>query len=1078
MFQPFARKRHMRRQPLRGKNRLNLEALEARLVLASPMPDSYSAVEDTVFATGKTGIALSGPGWKTFDDITIAANAYPENTTQPGVLWNAFDYDDTSNQSFGAWDAPRNAPFAAGTINRFNNDGQSPSPIQATSSNESTFLVRNTFDLPAAAAALDTAGGQILCDDGCIVYLNGVEIFQLGMNNSPARPSTPNTLADTDGGTEDNYVDWSVASLSALGTGLLETGNVLAVEVHQATTTSSDTGFNMSFLVDFGPEGVADNDTPVGAYTVTVTLQPVDGVDGVTPAGTVVMQPDGNFTYTPAANFNGTAVFLYTITDDTCQASCGDTAVEIVVASVNDNPTAVNDFYVAAEGDTIVISSATAPAPYLPRDSFWAYSDDETDQDTLNPTWKAGPNIVPPFDPSSAGWLVGQAPFANIDMPFNTMISYVGGATYYFWTLMDIDGAIPDTLRLRIRRDDCAVVYINGVEALRTGPDPTLPPGSNYQTLCTGAAIGGNDEITYFESAVDAGPLNLQASGNTISVEVHQNSAGSSDVSFDLEIVSGDVGLLANDSDPDGPTLTAVIDDASQLTANGTFTPMSDGTFTFDPNDGVSGNLSFTYHVEDGAGGVSNTATATISITPSTTRPVGVPDTYEIGEGGTLMVTAAASTSYLPRGGTGWSYLDEITNGEDPDGPDPPGTLPATSVEGYPTDAEGDDWFETTFDTSTSTAGIGPWKTGDAPLGGGAVGATIVTTVLGNERAADNNDPVRNTSTTYLFRRLVNIPGGSGLNQLRLELLADDGGILFLNGQQLLRVNMPVVGTTTTQTFAGNAGDENYQTFIVDVTGDLVDGDNLFAFELHQVNTTSSDVGFDLAVHNVAGVLANDTDAQSDPLTAVLVTGPTNAASFALATNGTFNYTPNAGFSGPDTFTYRADDGTEQSADTIVTINVVASCAFDADLNDDGVVDRSDMVILIANYGTTSGATGADGDINCDGAVGLRDLHELQTRLGPVAPSPGAASAIVAAVNDRPVADRATGLDRAIDRVRPRSPLAASRLEQVRERLSHDTGRPSQASEQPADTGRGTSIRASRTARARAHSQAVQELFG
>lgn len=68
-------------------------------------------------------------------------------------------------------------------------------------------------------------------------------------------------------------------------------------------------------------------------------------------------------------------------------------------------------------------------------------------------------------------------------------------------------------------------------------------------------------------------------------------------------------------------------------------------------------------------------------------------------------------------------------------------------------------------------------------------------------------------------------------------------------------------------------------------------------------------------------VLINDTDAEADPLTAVLVTNPANGV-VAFAANGTFIYTPNANFNGIDTFTYAASDGVLLSLPTTVTIQV------------------------------------------------------------------------------------------------------------------------------------------------------------
>jgi VCBS repeat-containing protein len=73
------------------------------------------------------------------------------------------------------------------------------------------------------------------------------------------------------------------------------------------------------------------------------------------------------------------------------------------------------------------------------------------------------------------------------------------------------------------------------------------------------------------------------------------------------------------------------------------------------------------------------------------------------------------------------------------------------------------------------------------------------------------------------------------------------------------------------------------------------------------------------------GVLGNDTDADNNPLTATLVgTGPSNASSFSFNPDGSFNYTPAANYNGPDSFTYKANDGTADSNVATVTINVAS----------------------------------------------------------------------------------------------------------------------------------------------------------
>jgi VCBS repeat-containing protein len=79
--------------------------------------------------------------------------------------------------------------------------------------------------------------------------------------------------------------------------------------------------------------------------------------------------------------------------------------------------------------------------------------------------------------------------------------------------------------------------------------------------------------------------------------------------------------------------------------------------------------------------------------------------------------------------------------------------------------------------------------------------------------------------------------------------------------------------------------------------------------------------GTALSVNAASGVLANDTDPDSASLTAVLVSNPAHGT-LALSPNGAFTYTPAANYAGPDTFTYRASDGSLNSNTATVSITV------------------------------------------------------------------------------------------------------------------------------------------------------------
>jgi len=77
---------------------------------------------------------------------------------------------------------------------------------------------------------------------------------------------------------------------------------------------------------------------------------------------------------------------------------------------------------------------------------------------------------------------------------------------------------------------------------------------------------------------------------------------------------------------------------------------------------------------------------------------------------------------------------------------------------------------------------------------------------------------------------------------------------------------------------------------------------------------------------NVAapGVLANDSDVDGDPFTAIQLSWPANGT-LTFNADGSFTYTPMAGWSGTDSFTYQASDGLAGSEITTVTLTITAA---------------------------------------------------------------------------------------------------------------------------------------------------------
>jgi hypothetical protein len=100
----------------------------------------------------------------------------------------------------------------------------------------------------------------------------------------------------------------------------------------------------------------------------------------------------------------------------------------------------------------------------------------------------------------------------------------------------------------------------------------------------------------------------------------------------------------------------------------------------------------------------------------------------------------------------------------------------------------------------------------------------------------------------------------------------------------------------------------------------------LFTLSSNHAPIANADGPFQLTCcspFNGPSVLTNDSDPDGNPITAVKVTDPAHGA-LSLASDGTFTYTPMAGFAGGDSFSYAASDGAAESAPAAVSLTVNA----------------------------------------------------------------------------------------------------------------------------------------------------------
>jgi len=191
----------------------------------------------------------------------------------------------------------------------------------------------------------------------------------------------------------------------------------------------------------------------------------------------------------------------------------------------------------------LVVTSVAQDTTLIPFGSTWKYLDNGTNQGT---TWRA--TVF-----NDGTWASGPAELGYGDGDEATVVGYGPSSsakyiTTYFRKSFNMASANAYSgYRLRIKRDDGFVVYLNGTEVMRQNFDQVT---IGHTTLAY-MAIANPDEPKLLSQILT--PAQFTSGTNVIAVEVHQNAATSSDLSFDLELM----GLDATPSLFRGPYLQA-----------------------------------------------------------------------------------------------------------------------------------------------------------------------------------------------------------------------------------------------------------------------------------------------------------------------------------------------------------------------------------------------------------------------------------------------------------------------------------------------------------------------------------------
>src|SRR5439155_1365174 len=136
---------------------------------------------------------------------------------------------------------------------------------------------------------------------------------------------------------------------------------------------------------------------------------------------------------------------------------------------------------------------------------------------------------------------------------------------------------------------------------------------------------------------------------------------------------------------------------------------------------------------------------------------------------------------------------------------------------------------------------------------------------------------------------------------------------------------------------------------------------------VHAVNNAPVEVDDNYSVNedttltvSAPGVLANDTDADGDGLSAVPVGLPSHGA-VILNSNGSFSYSPAPGYNGPDSFNYQATDGATNSR--VVTVTLTVNPVNDAPVAaDDSYNTPEDTTLTVSAPGMLANDSDVDGD--------------------------------------------------------------------------------------------------------------------
>jgi VCBS repeat-containing protein len=711
--------------------------------------------------------------------------------------------------------------------------------------------------------------------------------------------------------------------------------------INQAPVARNDSyAVNEDTLLSIPALGVLANDTDVDGDSLTAHLV-IDVAHG-----TLTLNADGSFTYMPAANYNGLDSFTYVANDGALNST--PATVTITVNPVNDAPIAANDNYATAEDTPLSIPSlgVLINDTDVDGDSLTAILVTNVSHGTLSLNSDGSFDYIPAADYNGLDSFTYVANDGTVDSNIATVsitVTPVNDAPVWATPIPDqtLDEdfgnfvAVPDLSALATDVDGDPLTFTIVDEntsqvdcSITGGTQLELNSVLNWNGLAScivqvsDGTASANDTFTITVNPINDAPVAVDDSYT---------------VAEDGTLSIAALGVLANDSDVDGDNLTAIlVTDVS----NGILSLNSDGSFTYTPNALFHDVDTFTYVANDGTNN-SNIATVTITVTHTNHAPVAVNDNYVTDEDTLLSIPS----------------LGVLENDSDVDGDSLIANLVTDVAHGILTlNADG------SFDYAPAANYFGidsfTYVANDGALNSTPATVTITVNSVNDIPVAVNDSYATDEDTPLSIPSLGVLANDSDVDgdSLTANLVTDvSNGILSLNSDGSFTYT-PGANFNGVDSFTYVANDGLADSNIATVTI-TVNSVNDIPVAVNDSYATDEDTL--LSIDALSGVLANDTDTEGSPLTANLVTDVSNGA-LSLNSDGSFTYTPGANFNGVDSFTYVANDGTDNS--TIATVTIAVNPVNDAPVaQNDAYTVAEDGTLSIAALGVLANDTDTEG---------------------------------------------------------------------------------------------------------------------